>query len=396
MNLWLLVVLSVVTTCLGETFRISEVLEKDDAEAVLMKLEAEGRPSENLLVSKRVIVADQDIKTASATREGVHVDLNEAGTAKLVQATENMIPGRQRLAVIVEGRLVSAPVIMSRLGGSFEISGLRGLGEKRLDDLARKMSGLAVRPEREIPPGSPERKSTQLVPYTEEEYRVIKERRRLMGIHHIEKVPDETELNKILRRGMVETEVIKLFGEPGYRSPNTLSYDLAPEKRPDNPERLTYLSGFSVSLESGKVQHWSSSWSDAPREMKDPHPAKEPGLLKATLPPVDASAENLDPVALLEGIKVADVATTPANKTDLLDLYGLIVTFSNSPREAGGKEIEVDPACHLVVVLSRHVPEVAKIQIEARESGRLPLKKLRNAMEAHFNRSAENPARQKD
>lgn len=88
--------------------------------------------TDKLFLSKRVELTGKDIKAASVdySRSGyVAVTLSNDGSKKMWDITSNMTKGRDRLAIVLDGRVVSAPVVQSNLSKDFSISGLDGPGE---------------------------------------------------------------------------------------------------------------------------------------------------------------------------------------------------------------------------------------------------------------------------
>ncbi len=268
--------LIVAGVCSGDTLRISELADGAGEGSERMVLKNEGG-EEVLFVKTQAVLGDDDVKEAwpDPTFDGqITVKLNEDGGKKLKQATARMQHGRDRLAIIVDGRLISAPVVQATLGSSFVISGFKDMEFRGLDDLARKMSGRPPRPEGEAPEPPKPLPKIETVPFTEEEYQANKSMREKMGLFHIDSVPTEDELNKILRKGMGRDEVFKLFGKPYMASDKPhddnfyLIYQIAPEKRPDNPKREMLPDGFKADFSDGKLSRWSHTYSNAPREEK--------------------------------------------------------------------------------------------------------------------------------
>ena len=149
-----IVFFSVLNFCCGDTLRISEVAAEASENTEAMTLSSEGE-SQSLQVKKAPILGDGDVKYAvpnCGLDNDLHVTLTDAGARKLHKVTEDMIWGQDRLAIIVDGKLISAPVVISAMGGEFAISVWEGSDPLMLDDLARKMSGRPPRPEGVVPP----------------------------------------------------------------------------------------------------------------------------------------------------------------------------------------------------------------------------------------------------
>ncbi len=388
-NLLTAIILSTTSVCSGGTLRISEVATKAAANTERMTLTS-GTGDEVFFVKKEAIVGDADIKEAVpayAPERQINVQLTDAAARKLKDTTSRMRHGRGRLAIIVEGRLVSAPVVYETIGSSFVISGFQHFDAGELDDLARKMSGRPPRPEGEDPvPAAPTPK-IKTVPFTEEEYQRNKAVREGMGIFHIDVLPSEDELDKILRKGMSHAEVIKAFGNPsmGARKPADedffLFYRVAPEKRPENPRRKIFPDGFTVNFKGGKVAWWAHSFGNAVREEKVV--GREPPTLKAALPDVDVTADEFDPIAFAEGIVIPD-PKQDVNKRDLGDLIYMVrlllsgLLLRDLQGDSGGAAT-LDADCDFIKALAHNFREVASLR-EKSNDGRIQVKALNDSL----------------
>ena len=147
-----LIFFTAVSSCLGGTLRVSKVADKKVENTEQMKLPDEVG-AQVLFVEKESLLSDSDVKRA-VPNYGLdnvfYVELTNDGSRKLKEATENMIYGRDRLAIVIGGRLTSAPVVQAPLGRELVISNLGN--PREVDDLARKMSGRPPRPEGVEPP----------------------------------------------------------------------------------------------------------------------------------------------------------------------------------------------------------------------------------------------------
>lgn len=382
----LLVILLAAGLCQGaETLRISAVVGSDSPDAERMTYKsAEGEQS--VWVSNKAIITAKDVKDACqfpAQEKTISVRLTEKGTDAMIAATSPMRSGFDRLAIIIEGKLHSAPVVrVVPLGASFIIEGLTEYDDRQFANLVRGMMGQRpLGPQEAVPtppPAVPRPPLPKLVPYTEEEMKAIKEQRERLGIYQIDRLPDEAELNKTLHRGMTADEVISLFGKPTShnRKPDSkdfyISYEIAPERRPDKSVGGMRPAGFRVEFRESKVVSWGISlWSDATREMKTEGQA--PGLLKVIFPAIDMSAEDVNFVALIEGIRIPDL-NQPVTPGDLLSLLSLL--HSSTTPIGDNKNDTIRSDCDVLKLLAKHLPDFAKLTA-ADKDGKIPLPDLR-------------------
>jgi SecD/SecF fusion protein len=86
-----------------------------------------------ILLSRRTALGGSDIANAVASpqqNDAVAITLNNEGTDKMIALTQNMREGIDRIAIVLDGEVVSAPVVNQvPLGKQFIIEGLREPGE---------------------------------------------------------------------------------------------------------------------------------------------------------------------------------------------------------------------------------------------------------------------------
>lgn len=88
---------------------------------------------EPILLSRRAALTGSDIALASPSSQqpdAVDIVLNSAGEDKMINLTKDMTPRVDRIAIVLDGEVISAPVVNSvPLGKSFYVEGLREPGE---------------------------------------------------------------------------------------------------------------------------------------------------------------------------------------------------------------------------------------------------------------------------
>ena len=91
--------------------------------------------TENILIKKRADLDGSYIVHAQelyGPHEGkLSVELNSEGASKMFQLTSKMQHGFDRLAIVLDGKVLSAPVVQDSLGSRFEISGMKNAAEAR-------------------------------------------------------------------------------------------------------------------------------------------------------------------------------------------------------------------------------------------------------------------------
>ncbi|MGJ8677113.1 MAG: protein translocase subunit SecD [Akkermansiaceae bacterium] len=91
--------------------------------------------SENILLKRRASLDGSYVVFAQelyGPNEGeVQVELNSEGATKMFDITSKMNQGSDRLAIVLDGEVLSAPVVQSSLGANFQISGMENANEAR-------------------------------------------------------------------------------------------------------------------------------------------------------------------------------------------------------------------------------------------------------------------------
>ncbi len=85
-----------------------------------------------ILLSRRVAISGKNIATAypsPSENDAVGVTLDNEGTDKMIALTSDMRLSVDRIAIVLDGDVISAPVVQARLAKDFSISGLREPGE---------------------------------------------------------------------------------------------------------------------------------------------------------------------------------------------------------------------------------------------------------------------------
>ena len=110
--------------------RLARVVEEGSADAAKAKRMsfAGSADKESVLVDPESIISEDDIESA-ALLEGrrnnsgisIMVEIRESGHDRLQRATESLIG--KRIAIIVEGKLISAPVVREPFSNGFQITG---------------------------------------------------------------------------------------------------------------------------------------------------------------------------------------------------------------------------------------------------------------------------------
>jgi hypothetical protein len=380
-------VIAFATVSADEVLRVSRIVAAAGEGIERMTFKS-GDHEEALFVKKEAVVNSADVQDAWAevvpSMRCISIRLKPEGAKKMEAATGAMRLGIERMAVIVEGKLVFAPAVQSKLAAQFVIEGFDDLTDDELKELARKIAGR--------PPGDPEVEMPELKrpegkrePYTEEEYQQIKASREKLGIFHLDRVPSEDELEASLQKGMSVDEVVKVFGSPslsfGGPGPKAtrLSYEIAPERRNESPDGKVVENGFDVLLRDGKVTGWAHRFSNSPRELK--RVGGEAPLLRMTAPEIKGPMEKVDLIDYFEKVDVED-PRQEVNQVDLAELLALCSVLGSWSEQREPEERLVRADCDLIETMAVHFPEVVALRKEAKD-GRIRVSALIEALEPY-------------
>ena len=123
-------------------FEMRAVAAKPDATKTWYSLNIRDHAPEALFLDPKVLLDQTAVKSASVQHDNdgvVQIQLNftEDGARRFAEVTERL--RGKRIGMLVQGRLVSAPVIRDRIsGGSAIISG--NMTETEANDLAAKLN----------------------------------------------------------------------------------------------------------------------------------------------------------------------------------------------------------------------------------------------------------------
>ncbi|BDS04997.1 protein translocase subunit SecDF [Oceaniferula spumae] len=103
---------------------------------VLRDTDDDGKAtSENILISRRAALDGSYVVHAQelyGPYEGeLSVELNNDGATKMFDLTKQMTHGRDRLAIVLDGEVLSAPVVQASLSQKFQISGMADAAEAK-------------------------------------------------------------------------------------------------------------------------------------------------------------------------------------------------------------------------------------------------------------------------
>lgn len=130
---------------LAQRVQDGEDIEPGFAAYQLTQKDADGNEFTNpILLYYKVALGGSDIAFATPSPQrpdAVDITLNNEGTDKMIALTKNMRPGIDRIAILLDGVVLNAPVVQSvPLGKNFVINGLNEPGE------AKKLANALMNP----------------------------------------------------------------------------------------------------------------------------------------------------------------------------------------------------------------------------------------------------------
>ena len=371
----------------GEILRLSKVVAEGSANAERIELN-HGNEREVLFVEKQAIITRADVKSAMRSPQqddALDITLTEEGGKKLGAATKDA-RGDMRIAVLIDEKVVLAPVVNQQLGNRFVINGLKEYPGDDLDLLGWQIEGKS---DDEITKLLRERQQLESTPppfrpkgeyYSDEEYAALKKEREKVGIFYLDQLPTEEELNKRIKAGMSAVEVVNELGQATHtaldddKRVTTLRYSLAPERRSQSKQMRP--DGISVHFSKGKMVSKGIDTSNAPQEGKPPKGGRR--ALRAVFPKADFSRKDFDMVRWVEEIQILPKeGEKTATRQDFADLIGILINVAAT----GNESSTVDANCSVVAILAGSIPEVAGLR---KSSGsEINLLKLRDALKPY-------------
>jgi hypothetical protein len=374
----------------GETFRLSRVVAEGSAGSERVELKVEN-DRQILFVEKKAIVTGADVKSATRSphqSDTLEVALTDQGGLKLSAATEDA-HGDMRIAIFIDDKVVSAPVVNMKLGRNFVIEGLKEFPEEDLDIFGWRIQGKSdeemaklLRQRQRInespPPIRPEPEY-----YSDEEYAALKKEREKTGMFYVDQLPTEQELGDRLKGGMSQADVIAEFG-PASRTNHddagnliSLDYNLAPEKRSLTDEMRP--DGIGIRFREGKVSRWGFSiWSSTPRQAKPQGESLR--RLKAKLPGEGFADKDFGTVRWIEEIELfLQQGHDQPHAQDYVDLISMICSTATAAKELD----RIEANCSVVKTLAGGFPEVDALRKTAQD-GKISLIKLSDLLRPYM------------
>jgi hypothetical protein len=366
----------------GEFFRLSKVAAKESTNTDRFEIK-NGDATEVVFVEKKAIITGADVKSATRSpqqADTLAVTLTDKGGEKLGAATADA-RGDMRLAILIDGNVVMAPIVSMKLGNNFIIDGLKEYPGDDLDLLGWQIEGkndeeiarLLREKQMSAPAAPPDRPEPEY--HSEEEYTALKKEREKKGVFQLDHLPDKDELDRRLSVGMSMADVLTDFGKASRRSLDdegnviSLEYELAPEKRSVSTEMRP--DGFRVQFDAGKVTRWDfHRWSSSPRQGKPPKGGRR--ALNAKIPHADMVAENFDIIRWVEDIELAfKQGEDQPTVQDLADLTSIVF----SAAQTGNDTAMIEANCSLLKMLAVGFPEVETLRSNTKD-GKISLPKL--------------------
>lgn len=119
----------------------SEIVPGYRAYTLMGKDEHGNEYKRPILLNRRTAIGNSDIASAVPSPQhpdALDITLSEEGKAKMIALTQNMRPGQDRIAIVLDGEVISAPVVNQvPLGKQFIIEGFQQPGE--VENLANSL-----------------------------------------------------------------------------------------------------------------------------------------------------------------------------------------------------------------------------------------------------------------
>ena len=372
----------------AEILRLSKVVPKPGTG--ITRHEFGDEEKQIILVEDKGFISEKDIEIATPSQSrgaSIDITLTEAGGNKMVEATATMRPAIDRIAIIIHGKVKSAPVVQSvPLGRNFVINGLIGKDEPL--KLAALLSGKSEEEVEEHIAKVKERiaalpKTPPPVYYTDEEYQELTAGREKVGLHYMDRLYTKEELNKLLTPGMILADVTGIFGKARQVSRKAngdweMTFETASEKFP--LEKEYRMDSFIAKFSDGKLVSWRpSGYSEMTRTPKPRQSKPQPTNLISKTPPADMSSEDFDIIRFIERheITLKDGEREPT-KADISGLMNGLYSLSSASDDGKG----IDSQCDIVSIVALKIPEISALA-KKHKNGKIPFSALNKAIKPY-------------
>ena len=381
----------------AESFRVSKVASAEGETTERFELERDGE-REVLFVEKQAIVSTADVESAKPSPVMAHAlefRLTEQGGEKLHKATKDVVPGVARFAILIDGKLVMAPVLNATLARNFIVEGLDDVADRDLSVLGWRIEGRSdeeiARLLRELDKSGAKRRAEEpkTESYDEEEYRALKRAREKIGLFYLDELPTEDELKRRLNAGMSEAQVVSELGRASRKVRDaaggleSLEYDLAPERR--DLTKKWRPDGIRVHFHDGKVTGWGvSRWTGAPREGKPQ--GRNLRRLHTRFPGEGFADETFGRISWVEGIELSLKGNhEKPHLQDYDDLISFVIAVHDLDELAG-----IKASCPVVKFHAEGFSEVEELS-RTSKGGRIQLSKLQDLLRPYLNEGKPFP-----
>lgn len=360
-----------VTASSAEVFRLS-LVEKVGAEHTENLSLRENGVERVYAVSKDIILTEKEVTRAGPVLQpdSLELVLTDKGAEQLSEKLKDVKIGEDRMAFIVQGKLIAAPIIRGSLGKSFVISGFEGNDVAATQKFADLIMG---RTTAKIESAAVDNKHAQ--PYTDEEYQQLKESRQKQGRYYLDQLLTEAALKKTLTIGLTVDQVKEIFGPPTRQREAEangtfqIEYELAPERLPQHDLGKMIPNVVVITFENKQLHSWHVNMTTALRKLNEDK--NRPSTLKMQAPSMQdiRGAEQL--LAYLEKIKIID-PDQQVNQHDLHRLLTLVLTVNQSLAGEGKQTASLSAECDVMKFLCKHYQPMAQL-VATQKEGRIPM-----------------------
>jgi hypothetical protein len=317
----------------SELFSIALVKRKELDNAEYMPLLKNGQYT-RIPIEKNRILTLEDIKLVSLNplSKSIVVQLNDEGARKIDKAVEAMDLSKDQLAFIVGNNLISTAFVHGKLGKTFEITGLEGVEDSKLQEVVNQINrrDYEVKADQD-PPKKNISNNTQFASGFSEYGISVKEFQKKFGI------PTK------IAEGENEGDVVLQY---------QLDYpDLPPSCNETTMPRL----GFAI-FQNDKLVKITNDYSDE-QKLKNPM-ISQPSTLKMNAP--DLKTINKGIVEYLEKIKIHNI-NQKFNKRDIMDVLSLLAIAEQASSDKDKTDAMIRTDCDMVKFLSLHLFEEKNI-----------------------------------
>lgn len=329
----------------ADSFSIALIKEEETNNTERMIL-AKADKNEEFFLEKNRIISRKDLHqaTVSIQNHSIIIELTDEGARTMTKATENMVKGKERIGIIIDGKLVSVVVVHGIIGKRSEITGIYGFDNTKLQNLVD-----LIMSDKDASASNGGKGNTgHDHKLTEEKSPILMDPPYGISLKNfVEKYGDPTQKMSDLHNGVTrlvyQLDRSKLLKLPnGSNMPDLIIAVFAEDKL------ITLKQDFS---EEHKKQNLIMSL---------------PSTLRIIVPNEKQMPINKGIALYIENIKIKNL-NQKVNQRDIFDVLTILAIAEQACQENDKMKAIISSNCDIIIFLSKYFPEINKLATDSKD-----------------------------